>query len=93
MIKSFGDKRTEALFKGFRHPSFPSDLAERARSKLLVLNAACGLQDLKIPYSNHLEELKYDRKGQWSIRINKQWRICFEWRGHDAYHVEIVDYH
>ena len=93
MIKSFKDKKTEAIFYGYRHPAFPSEMVARAKTKLQVLHAACDLRDLKVPYSNHLEELERDRKGQWSIRISKQWRICFEWRGNNAYQVEIVDYH
>jgi plasmid maintenance system killer protein len=64
-----------------------------ARRKLEILEGAENLMDLRIPPNNHLEKLSKDRKGQYSIRINDQWRICFEWRGGDAYNVEIVDYH
>ena len=72
---------------------FPANIQERALSKLLVLNAATDLNDLRVPPSNHLEALKGDRKGQHSIRINGQWRICFIWKNNEAHDVEIVDYH
>ena len=64
-----------------------------AKKKLQMLDAACDLRDLKVPLSNSLEALKRDREGQWSIRINAQWRMCFVWEGNNAYEVEIVDYH
>ena len=66
---------------------------QAARRKLLLLNQARSLKDLRVPYGNHLEALKDDRKGQHSIRVNDQWRICFRWQGPDALDVEIVDYH
>ena len=93
MIKSFASKETEKLFR--REPSrkIPKDIQQIARRKLEILDAAEGLQDLRIPPSNHLEKLAGKRKSQHSIRINKQWRICFEWRKGDAYNIEIVDYH
>lgn len=93
MIKTFKDKVTEAVFMGYRHPAIPSVLIIRAKSKLQVLHAATNIGDLKIPYSNQLEALKEDRKGQMSIRINRKWRICFKWIDNNAYDVEIVDYH
>ena len=71
----------------------PRSIYQVARRKLEILDAAEVLQDLRIPPSNHLEKLSGDRKGQYSIRINKQWRLCFAWRDGDAYNVEIVDYH
>ena len=71
----------------------PADIQEAARQKLLLLDAAVSLNDLRIPPGNRLEELKDDRKGQHSIRINKQWSICFIWKNGDALDVEIVDYH
>ena len=71
----------------------PQDIQEKARIKLLLLDAASELNDLRIPPGNRLEELKDDRKNQHSIRINDQWRICFVWENGDAYQVEIVDYH
>jgi proteic killer suppression protein len=93
MIKTFRDRATEAVYKGYRHPQFPSEIMKAAKKKLQMLDAACDLRDLKVPPSNNLEALKWDRGGQWSIRINKQWRICFVWEGNNAYEVEIVDYH
>lgn len=93
MIKSFKDKNAQAIFNGYRPHSFPPDLARRTKVKLQMLHAAINLTDLKVPPANHLEQLKGDRAGQFSIRINLQWRICFTWSGSDAYEVEIVDYH
>ncbi|GHS95319.1 plasmid maintenance system killer protein [Planctomycetales bacterium] len=93
MIKSFRDKPTAAVFNGYRPPNLPPEIAARAKVKLQVLQAATNLQDLKVPYANHLEQLRDERRGQWSIRINRQWRVCFTWRENDAYEVEIVDYH
>ena len=93
MIKTFRDKATEAVFKGYQHPKFPPEIIKAAKKKLQMLNAACDLRDLKSPPSNNLEPLKRGRQGQWSIRINKQWRVCFIWEGNNAYEAEIVDYH
>ncbi|MDR2891761.1 MAG: type II toxin-antitoxin system RelE/ParE family toxin [Deltaproteobacteria bacterium] len=93
MIKTFRDKETEAVFKGYQHPRYSPEILKAAKKKLQMLNAACDLRDLKSPPSNCLEALKRDREGQWSIRINKQWRVCFIWEGNNAYEVEIVDYH
>ena len=93
MIKSFADKETERLFWGRKSRAVPTQVRERALSKLLVLNAATDLEDLRVPPSNHLEKLRGDRKGQWSIRINKQYRVCFSFEGGDAHDVEITDYH
>ncbi len=94
MIKTFRDKETEALYR-FRQVSrkLPDDIQERARKKLRIINAALTLDDLRIPPGNQLAALKKERKGQHSIRINDQWRICFTWREADAYDVEITDYH
>jgi proteic killer suppression protein len=93
MIKSFATKETERLFR--REPSlrFSQDIQRAARRKLDILDAAESLGDLRVPPSNRLEKLAGRRKGQYSIRINDQWRICFQWRERDAYEVEIVDYH
>ena len=94
MIKSFKDRRAQAIFEG-RHPGkgFPADVIGRARRKLIMLDEAETLSDLaKLP-GNHLEALKKDRAGQYSIRINDQWRVCFVWLGSDALNVEIADYH
>ena len=92
MIKTFRCKDTEALFNRQRCPRFQS-IENGARRKLIMLNNAQSLQDLRVPPGNRLEELHGDRRGQHSIRINDQWRVCFEWRERDAYEVEIVDYH
>jgi toxin HigB-1 len=93
VIKTFRDRRTAAVFAGFRPKGFPADLVRRAQKKLRQVHAARALRDLRLPPSNHLEALKVDRAGQHSVRINDQWRICFIWRDGDAYDVEIVDYH
>jgi proteic killer suppression protein len=93
MIKSFASKETEKLFRRRRSQRLPQDIQRAARRKLEILDAAEALQDLRIPPSNRLEKLLGDRKGQYSIRINDQWRISFEWRKSDAFNVEIVDYH
>ncbi len=93
MIKSFASKETEKLFKRELSRKIPKTIQQIARRKLEILDAAEVLQDLRIPPSNHLEKLTGKRKGQHSIRINIQWRICFEWRKGDACSVEIVDYH
>jgi proteic killer suppression protein len=93
MIKSFRDRDTERLFN--RHPvkKLGADVQRSALRKLRMLDAATVLEDLRVPPGNRLERLKGDREGQHSIRINRQWRICFRWRSGDAYDVEIVDYH
>ena len=93
MIRSFRDKETERVFNRLPARRLPSDITRAARRKLLILNAAEKLSDLRIPPGNRLEKLSGDRRGQHSIRINERWRICFRWRGGDAYDVEIVDYH
>lgn len=93
MIKSFRDKETEKIFNRNFSKKFPSDIQHQARRKLIMLDAAPELNALRIPPGNRLEALKGDRKGQHSIRINDQWRICFKWKAKDAYDVEITDYH
>ena len=93
MIKSFACKETEKLFNREFSRKLPQDIQRVARRKLEILSAAEVLQDLRIPPSNRLERLSGDRQGQYSVRINNQWRICFEWRRGDVYNVEIVDYH
>lgn len=93
MIKSFADKPTAALFAGHRVRSLPPDVHRRAYVKLQVLDAADSLDFLRVPPSNRLEPLRGEREGQWSIRINDQWRICFRWEGSDAQDVQITDYH
>lgn len=93
MIKSFADRDTEALFQRQRVRRFPADLLRSMLRKLVAFDAAEALDDLRVPPGNRLEELKGDRAGQHSIRVNDQWRICFRWKDADAYEVEIVDYH
>ena len=93
MIRSFADKETTKLFRRQRSRRLPQAIQRMARRKLEVLDATGTLQDLRIPPSNRLEKLRGDRLGQYSIRINDQWRICFEWRDGDAYQVTIVDCH
>ena len=93
MIKSFKSKEAEKLFHGRFSAKLPQAIQRSVAIKLELIHAATMIETLRIPPSNHLEELKGERKGQHSIRINKQWRICFTWKGSDAYDVEIVDYH
>ena len=93
MIKSFLSKETEKLFLRRRSPRFSADIYRIALRKLLLLDAAEKLEDLRIPPGNRLEKLTGNRQGQRSIRINDQWRICFRWSEGDAYEVEIADYH
>lgn len=92
MIKSFKCKETEKLFHGRFSTRLPQTIQRAAVIKLKIINAASLLETLRIPPSNHLEALCGDREGQYSIRINKQWRICFVWQGSDAFDVEITDY-
>ena len=93
MIRTFKDKETEKLFKRLRYRRLPDDLQRVALRKLRMLNRAMSINDLRVPPANRLEKLKGNRTGQYSIRINDQWRICFEWQQNDAFKVEIVDYH
>lgn len=93
MIKSFRCRETEKIFNREVSRKFPREIQDRAFMKLNALNAAAKLEDLRLPPSNRLQALARDRKGQHSIRINDQWRICFVWRGGHAEAVEIVDYH
>ena len=91
MVRSFKDRNTERLFNDQSVRAFRA-IERPARRKLLLLDAAVGLDDLRVPPGNRLEALVADRAGQHSIRINKQWRICFRWRDGEAFDVEIVDY-
>lgn len=93
MIKSIADRETERIFARDFSRRLPVDVQQVAYRKLRMLNNALTLADRRIPPANRLEKLSGDRSGQHSIRINERWRICFEWRGGDAYMVEIVDYH
>ena len=93
MIRDFADKETDKIWQGIVSRRFPHDIQTVARRKLRMLNNAKQLEDLRIPPANRLEALKGNRRGQHSIRINDQWRICFRWNDGDASQVEIVDYH
>ena len=93
MIRGFACHETEKLFHDESSRRLPAQIQRVARRKLLVLHQARSLNDLRVPYGNRLEALKDDRKGQHSIRINDQWRVCFRWQDGDAHDVEIVDYH
>ncbi|MDA8085889.1 MAG: type II toxin-antitoxin system RelE/ParE family toxin [Nitrospiraceae bacterium] len=93
MIKSFHCKETEKLFNRRSSSRLPSSMARSALRKLLILDGAERMEDLRVPPGNHLERLTGNRHGQHSIRINNQWRICFRWHQGDACDVEITDYH
>ena len=93
MIRSFRDGEAERIWTGIGSRRLPGDMQEVARRKLRMLNNAQNLDDLRVPPANRLEALKGDRRGQHSIRINKQWRVCFKWRDGHAHEIEIVDYH
>lgn len=93
MIRSFASKEDEKLFRRQFSRKLPQDIQRKARMKLEILDAAERLEDLRIPPANRLEKLSGDREGQYSIRINSQWRICFRWLENAAHDVEIVDYH
>jgi proteic killer suppression protein len=92
MIEGFADKQTEKLWNGKR-TRFPPELEDRIANKLSVLNASTDLAELRVPPSNQLEALRGNRKGQHSIRINQQWRLCFRWDNGNAHDVEVTDYH
>jgi toxin HigB-1 len=93
MIKTFRDKETEKIFNRLLSRKLPQNIQHLARRKLVILDAATELNALRVPPGNRLEALIGDRRGQHSIRINDQWRICFKWKGDDAYDVEIADCH
>ena len=93
MTKSFRDRETERLFAREPARRWPVPLQRAALKKLLIIDAADELADIRVPPGNRLEKLKGNRQGQHSIRINNQWRICFRWKAGMAYDVEIVDYH
>ena len=93
MIRSFADKRTAAVFTGYFVKALPNQIQQRARAKLLAIDAAKRVDDLRSSPGNRLEALRGDRRAQYSIRLNEQWRICFEWRDGAAWNVEIADYH
>ena len=93
MIKTFKEGETQKIYLRQRSRKLPSDIQQVALRKLRMINNAVSLNDLRVPPANRLEKLKGNRSGQWSIRINDQWRVCFRWEGSDAYEVEITDYH
>jgi proteic killer suppression protein len=93
VIRSFKDKETEKVFNRQWSKKLPAGIQSRAYRKLAMVHSANKILDLQIPPGNQLEKLKGNRAGQWSIRINEQWRICFEWRDDDAYNVEVAHYH
>ncbi|MBK8871749.1 MAG: type II toxin-antitoxin system RelE/ParE family toxin [Elusimicrobia bacterium] len=93
MIRSFADKETESLFHRRFSRRLPHDVQRAALRKLVMLNSATDLRDLRVPPGNRLEALTGGRRGQYSVRINQQWRVCFRWNDGHADDVEIVDYH
>lgn len=93
VIRSFRDRKTERVFERERARRLPPDVQRRAHRKMLLLDAAEALDDLRVPPGNRLERLSGDGAGQYSIRVNDQWRICFRWERGDAFDVEIADYH
>jgi toxin HigB-1 len=93
MIESFADAETKRVFDGIASRKWPFEMQKVARRKLIYLDDAEDLHDLRVPPGNRLEQLRGDRAGQYSIRINDQWRICFLWQDGKAWEVEIVDYH
>ena len=93
MIRSFADRETERLHRRYRVPRWSPELQKLARRKLLVLEAAISLDDLKAAPGNRLEKLGGVRRGQWSIRVNDQWRVCFRWADDGLRDVQLVDYH
>ena len=93
MIQTFADKQTAMIFEGFEVRKLPRAIQDAARRKLKLIDSTTRLENLRVPPGNRLEALKGDRSGQWSIRINDQWRICFVWHDGNAFDVEIVDYH
>ncbi|MBM4457272.1 MAG: type II toxin-antitoxin system RelE/ParE family toxin [Chloroflexi bacterium] len=93
MIKSFGNEETRLIYRLRRSRKLPSGIQQVALRKLRMINNATSLNDLRVPPANRLEKLIGDRAGQYSVRINDQWRVCFRWEDSDAYEVEIADYH
>lgn len=93
MIENFANSEVERLFQTGKSRRLPSEVLRRALMRLTQLHAATDIEDLRLPPSNHLESLRGDRAGQWSIRINQQWRVCFHFEAGNAYDVDIADYH
>ena len=92
-MKRFKDALTKQIFEGVIVKGLPSDIERRAIIKLTMVEAATGINELATPPSNHLEKLKGDRAGQWSVRVNDRYRICFKWHKDRAWEIEFVDYH
>jgi len=93
VIKTFKDAETQKIHQRVRSRKLPSNIQQVALRKLRMINNAININDLRVPPANRLEKLSGDREGQYSIRINDQWRICFEWKSGDAFNVDITDYH
>ena len=93
MIRSFADKETESLFRTGKSRRFPPDILRRAMLRLNQLEHAMSVDDMRFPPANRLESLRGDKDGQWSIRVNNQWRVCFKFVDGEVFEVEIVDYH
>jgi len=93
VIRTFKDAETNKIYNRERSRKLPFDIHQVALRKLRMINNAININDLRVPPANHLEKLSGNRQGQYSIRINDQWRICFEWKNSDAFNVEITDYH
>ena len=93
MIKTFGDKESEKIWNGIRSKKLPNEIQEIARRKLRMMNNAQDVNDLRVPSANRLEKLKGNHEDYYSIRVNNQWRIIFQWLNNDCYHVQIIDYH
>ena len=93
VIQTFAGSETERFYTAGKYRRMPPEIRKRAAMRLLQLNAAVRIEDLRLPPSNRLEKLQGDRAGRWSMRINNQWRVCFRFKDGDAFDVEIVDYH
>jgi len=93
VIKTFKDDEAQKIYQRQRSRKLPSDIQQVALRKLRMINNSVSINDLRVPPANRLEKLSGNRAGQWSIRINDQWRVCFRWEGSDALDVEITDYH
>jgi proteic killer suppression protein len=93
VIKTFGDKESEKIWNGIRSKKLPNEIQDIARRKLRMMNNAQDVNDLRVPPANRLEKLKGNHEDYYSIRVNNQWRIIFQWLNNDCYHVQIIDYH
>jgi len=93
MIVSFRDKEAEKIWRGHRSKKLPQAIQQRVLNKLAMIHRSKNIHDLRVPPSNHLERLSGDREGQYSIRINQQWRLCFRWENGNTHDFEVTDYH